>query len=547
LISAVAIAPILAIAVLALGSSGDTWQHLADHVLPGAIRRTLLLSVGVGAISLVVGTGTAWLVTMYQFPGRRQLTWLLLLPLAVPTYIVAFAYLELFDYSGSLQTALRGLFGWQSAANYWFPDVRSLGGAILVMSAVLYPYVYLTARANFLAQSVCVLEVSRTLGRGALASFRTVALPIARPALAAGVALVIMETLNDIGAVQFLGVSTLTVTIYDTWLDRGSIAGAAQIAVVMLLFVFGVLAGERALRRSRRFHHTTGRYRDLPQQRLRGIKGVCATLACALPILMGFLLPAVVLLGGALRQLASGATQAFWQSAMHSLSLSVAAAAIAVLFGVVLAYARRQSSSHLVQNAPTLAALGYAIPGTVLALGILVPLAGLDNLVDDLMRATFGISTGLLLSGTAFAIVLAYTIRFLAVSLGAVEAGFSGISRNIDAAARTLGATSGESLWKVQLPLLRPALGAAALLVFVDCMKELPATLLLRPFDFETLATHLFTLVSLYRYDEAGLAAIAIVATGLIPVLLLNRMIVTGRPGQSSQPRVAPAGGEAPF
>ena len=543
LISLIALLPLLAIALIALKPSGDTWPHLIANVLPGALRRTLLLMGGVGSLSLLIGTGTAWLVTMYRFPGRRYFQWLLLLPLAIPTYIIAYTYLEMLDYSGMVQTALRGLFGWRNARDYWFPDIRSLGGAILVMSAVLYPYVYITARASFVAQSVCVLEVSRTLGRNAAETFWQVALPLARPALAAGVALVLMETLNDIGAVEFFGVRTLTVAVYDTWLDRNSLAGAAQIACVMLLFVFALLIIERALRAGRRFHHTTGKYRDLRVDELHGWRGLLAMVACALPVLFGFLLPASVLLHDALVHVAAGLAPEFWEAALNSLMLAAAAAVLAVGFAVVLAYARRQTRSQLIQVASTLPAISYAIPGTVLAIGLLIPLAALDNFVDGLMRSLFGVSTGLVLSGTAFAIVLAYTIRFLAASLGAVEAGLSKVSRNIDAAARTLGASISEALVKVHLPLLRPALGAAALLVFVDSMKELPATLLLRPFNFDTLATQVFTLVSLYRYEEAGLSALTIVLVSLAPVLLLHGIIAGSRPGASTNQLAAAAAG----
>jgi iron(III) transport system permease protein len=530
-VSLIAVAPVIAIGALAAQSSGDTWPHLLANVLPGALRTTLLLMLGVGVLTLAIGTGTAWLVTMYRFPGSRQLTWLLLLPLAMPTYIIAFCFLELFDYSGAIQTPLREAFGWHSAKDYWFPDIRSLSGAIFVMSAVLYPYVYVTARASFLAQSICVLEVSRTLGRSAAATFWQVALPLARPALAAGVALALMETLNDIGAVEFFGVRTLTVAVYDTWLDRNSLAGAAQIACVMLVFVFALLLIERASRSGRRFHHTTGRYRRLPDETLQGASGMLATLACALPVLIGFVLPAGVLVRDALAHLAAGLAPEFWQAAKNSLLLAVAAAGLAVSFAAVLGYARRQTRSKLIHGLSAVASISYAVPGTVLAIGLLIPLASLDNSIDALMRSWFGIPTGLLFSGTAFAIVLAYAIRFLAASLGAVDAGLSKVSRNIDAAARTLGASVSEALWQVHLPLLRPALGAAALLVFVDSMKELPATLLLRPFNFDTLATQVFTLASLYRYEEAGLSALTIVATSLAPVLLLHGLIVAGRPG----------------
>jgi iron(III) transport system permease protein len=542
LIAIIAVLPLAALGVIALGSSGDTWPHLVSYVLPRAGRDTFLLMLGVGAATLVIGTGTAWLVTMYSFPGRKLFAWLLLLPLAVPTYIIAFSYLELFDYSGSLQSSLRQLFGWESARDYWFPQVRSLGGAIFVMSAVLYPYVYITARASFLAQSVCVLEVSRTLGRSGAATFFEVALPLARPALAAGVALALMETLNDIGAVEFLGVRTLTVAVYDTWLDRNSLSGAAQIACVMLAVVFALLFAERALRSGRRFHHTTGRYRHLPAERLGGISRALAALACSLPILFGFALPAALLMQSSFRRFTDAVTPEFWQAAMHSLAISAAAAAVAVGGALVLSYARRQTRSKLIRVLNVVPSVSYAVPGTVLAIGILIPLAMIDNGLDAMANEFFGIKLGLLLSGSVFAVVLACSIRFLAASLGAVEAGFGKISRNTDAAARTLGASAGELLRRVHLPMLRPALGAAALLVFVDSMKELPATLLLRPFNFDTLATQVFTLVSLYRYEEAALASLLIVATSLVPLFLLHGIIVTGRPGLASgSERPAPA------
>ncbi len=531
LITIVIGAPIAAIAVLAAGSSGDTWPHLISTVLPLAVARTLGLMAGVGIITLIVGTGTAWLVTMYRFPGRRFFEWMLLIPLAMPTYIIAFSYLELLDYSGTLQTSLRAMFGWQNAADYWFPDIRSLGGAIFVMSFVLYPYVYLTARASFLQQSVCALEVSRTLGRTAWGAFRSVAIPLARPALAVGVSLALMECLNDIGAVEFLGVNTLTVSIYTTWLERGSLTGAAQISCVMLLFVFTLIWIERAGRSGQRFHHTTGKYRHLPENHLSPLGQMFATLACALPLLIGFVIPVASLVSSAVDNIDQATQAAFWQAGKHSLLLAVAASALAVTFGVILAYARRATRSKLVHTMTNLAGIGYAVPGTVLAVGILVPLANFDNAVDAAFRSMFGISTGLVLSGSAFAIILAYSVRFLAISLGGIEAGLAKTSRNLDAAARTLGATVSQTLWRVHLPILTPALGAAALLVFVDSMKELPATLLLRPFNFDTLATHVYTLASLDQFEDAAPAALTIVIIGLAPVILIHRAIAAGRPG----------------
>jgi iron(III) transport system permease protein len=530
-VSLIVTAPLVAILILAMQSSGDTWPHLVSTVLPSSTLTTLLLMLGVGTLTLTIGTGTAWLVTMYRFPGRGLFEWLLLIPLAMPTYIIAFCYLELLDYSGTIQTALRAAFGWSNAADYWFPNIRSLGGAVFVMSFVLYPYVYLTARASFLQQSVCALEVSRTLGRTAWGAFRSVALPLARPALAAGVALALMECLNDIGAVEFLGVQTLTVSIYTTWLERSSLPGAAQISTVMLIFVLGLLAAERMARRKQMFHHTTGKYRLLPEEELGTGGKALAVLACALPILIGFALPVSVLADAAVANLAEGLEADFWRAAMHSLALALAAAAIAVIFGVILAYACRATRSKLVHAMTGLAGVGYAVPGTVLAVGILTPLATFDNSVDAVMRDLFGISTGLLLSGSAFAVILAYTVRFLAVSIGSIDAGFKKTSRSLDAASRTLGASVTQTLWQVHLPILTPVLGAAALLVFVDSMKELPATLLLRPFNFDTLATHVYTLASLDLFEDAALAALAIVAIGLAPVIFIHRAIAAGRPG----------------
>lgn len=523
--------PLLSIAATAMQSSGNTWPHLVSTVLPAATVTTLQLMLGVGVTTLLVGSGTAWLVTMYSFPGRRLLEWMLLIPLAMPTYIIAFCYIELLDYSGTVQTALREAFGWSSAADYWFPSIRSLGGGILVMSFVLYPYVYLTARASFLQQSVCALEVSRTLGRTAWGTFRSVALPLARPALAAGVTLALMETLNDIGAVEFLGIRTLTFSVYSTWLERGSLPGAAQISCVMLMFVFALLFVERTARRHQRFHHTTGRYRHLPQQELGRLGQALALLACAAPIVIGFVLPVSVLADSALSHLDKAAQAAFWESAMHSLLLSLSAAVLAVALGLVLAYACRVTRSRTIRGAATLAGVGYAVPGTVLAVGILVPLASFDNNLDALMRSVFGVSTGLLLSGSAAALVLAYTVRFLAISLGSIDAGLKKASPNLDAASRTMGANITQTLWQVHLPMLTPVLGAAGLLVFVDSMKELPATLLLRPFNFDTLATHVYTLASLDLFEEGALAALTIVAIGLAPVIFIHRAIAGGRPG----------------
>jgi iron(III) transport system permease protein len=530
-LAAVMALPLATIVVLSLDPSQSVWPHLMRTVLPGALVDTGLLLAGVGVLTLLIGTGTAWLTTMYRFPGRGLLDRLLVLPLAMPTYIVAYTYVELLDFSGPVQRALRTLFGWQTVKDYWFPEVRTLSGAILVLTMVLYPYVYLAARASFVQQSICVLEVARTLGRTSAGAFWSIALPLARPALAAGVALALMECLNDLGAVQYLGVSTLTVSIYVTWLQRSSLAGAAQIALVALLLVAVLLAAERAARGKSQFHHTTGRYRSIPFSDLEGWRGYTAAVCCALPVLLGFVAPFAVLLVQGLAHLSDAFAAGFWRATGNSVGVAAVAAATTVLVGLALAYARRLAPSLFVRAAVRSASLGYAMPGTVLALGLLIPLAALDNGIDAALRTHLGISSGLLLSGSLFVIVLAYTIRFLAVSLGALEAGFERLSPNLDAVARTLGETALSALWRVHMPLLVPALGAAALVVFVDAMKELPATLLLRPFNFETLATHVYSYAALEQFEHAALGALTIVAIGLVPVLLLHQAVAGGRAG----------------
>jgi iron(III) transport system permease protein len=533
LLAGIILLPIGTIVVLALSSEQNVWPHLLATVLPRALADTLILMAGVGALAGVLGTAAAWLVTMYRFPGRGLLDRLLVLPLAMPTYIVAYCYVELLDYSGPVQQALRALFGWQSARDYWFPEIRTLGGCVLVLASVLYPYVYLSARASFAQQSVCVLEVARTLGQTPFGAFQSVALPLARPALAAGVALALMECLNDLGAAQYLGVQTLTVSIYTTWLQRSNLAGAAQIALVALLLVLALLLSERVARGGARVHHTTGRYRAIPFSDLQGWRAYIVAAACAMPVIVGFILPLLVLLAQASTYLSEALMLGFWRAVRNSVTVAGAAAVSTVCAGLALVYARRLTANALVRAVVPIAGLGYALPGTVLALGLLLPLAAFDNAADSVLRSALGISSGLLLSGSLFIIVLAYTVRFLAIALGTLEAGFEKLSPNLDAVARTLGETALSSLRRVHVPLLIPALGAAALLVFVDGMKELPATLLLRPFNFETLATHAYSYAALEQFERAALGALTIVLIGLVPVLLLHQAVAGGRAGAS--------------
>ncbi|WP_083206254.1 ABC transporter permease [Stappia indica] len=523
LVAALTLLPIGALLVLAAQPTGDVWSHLIGTVLPRSLQTTFLLLLGVGLITFVVGTGTAWLVTMCRFPGRALFDWALLLPLAVPTYIIAYTYVEILTFTGPVQTLVREIFGFRTSREYWFPEIRSLGGAIFVMGFVLYPYVYLTTRASLLLQSASTLDVSRTLGAGPMRLFFRVALPLARPAIVVGISLALMECLNDIGAVTFFGVHTLSFSVYDTWVHRSSLAGAAQIACAMLALVFALLWMERRARKGQRFHTTSANYKTLPSYRLSGPRAWLATAACALPILIGFVFPAALLADYASRRLDDLFDPRLLSAMQNTLVLSVSAALLTVVIGVVLTYAHRVQASRTTQLFGRIASIGYAIPGTVLAVGILIPLANFDNFIDGIARSTFGFSTGLLLIGSGTALVYAYMVRFLAVSYGQIEGGFGKVTPHLDMAARTLGRSSGRILFQVHLPILRPVLLTALLLAFVDCMKELPATILLRPFNFETLATTVYNAASREAFGEGALPALLIVLVGLVPSILLAR------------------------
>jgi len=540
LIAAIVLSPVVALVAIAAQGSGDLWPHLFRYVLPNAIRDTGLLLLGVGAIVSVVGVGTAWLVATCRFPGRDLFDWALLLPLAVPTYIVAFAYLDVLHPLGPIQSGLRALLGIDDPRGLSLPDIRSIWGAALLLGFVLYPYVYLAARALFLMQTASALEVARTLGATRTATFFRVALPLARPAIVIGTTLALLEALNDIGASEFLGVRTFTVSIYSTWLNRSSLPGAAQIALVMLAAVIALVLAERWARRKQRFSGGGRRAHPPSPVELGGLAAAGAFLACLLPILIGFLVPATHLAVEAWSRVSLfGLSPQLLIEARNSVGFAAAATVIALFIGVVLAYAARLDRSGMATAATRVASLGYAIPGTVLAVGLLMPLATFDNAIDAASRQLFGVGTGLIVSGSGAALVLAYVIRFLAISAGGVEAGFAKIPTSLDAAARSLGESAFGTVRRVHLPLLSPALGAAAILVFVDCMKELPATLLLRPFGFETLATHIYAEASRGTYEDGAVAALLIVLVGLGPVVLLARMsrpllVLTGRTNGSA-------------
>jgi iron(III) transport system permease protein len=525
--------PLIAVATIALTPAPEIWRHLYNTVLFGYVERTVMLIGGIGLGTFVIGTGTAWLVTMCRFPGRGLFNWALVLPLAVPTYILAFVFTDQLEYAGAVQGTLREIFGWRDRQDYWFPEIRSMGGAVTVMTLVLYPYVYLLARAAFLEQSVCVLEVSRTLGKTAWQSFWNVALPLARPAIVVGMTLAMMEALNDFGTVDFFGVKTFTAGIYDVWLNMDNISGAAQLASVLMIFVVVLVVMERMARRGQRYHHTSSKIQALPSYRLSGVKAALAAVFCALPILLGFVLPASVLLSYAVVFFDVTLKANYLTITLNSISLSLGAAVIAVAIGLVLAYGLRMGSGPLPRAAVRFASIGYAVPGAVLAIGVIVPMAGLDNAIDAFSERAFGVSTGLLFSGTVIAILYGYLARFLALSFGTVEAGLGKVSRNMDGAARTLGANPFQTMSRVHFPLLRTSLLTAGLLVFVDCMKELPITIILRPFGYDTLATFVFQYASDELFEESALGALTIVAAGLIPVVILALTTLRSRPGHA--------------
>ena len=530
LIAGLVALPVITVLAHVFVPTGEVWSHLYQTVLRGYVLNTLGLMLGVGFGTLLIGVGTAWLVVMCRFPGRRIFEWALLLPLAVPTYVIAYAYTDFLQFAGPVQSWLREVFEW-GRDDYWFPNVRSLGGAIVLMSLVLYPYVYLLTRAAFMEQSVCALEVGRTLGRGPWRLFSSVAVPLARPAIVGGVALALMEALNDFGAVQFFGVDTFTTGIFRTWFGLGEPAAAAQLAACLLMFVLVLLLLERFSRRSARFHHTTGRYRELPQYRLRPARATVAFLACALPILVGFLVPAGLLLEMHFRVGDPLMGTRFWEFAWNSLRLATVASVVAVGLAVVIGYGVRLKPRALTRAAARIASVGYAIPGSVIAVGILIPLGWLDQQINLFSRDRFGVMPGLILTGTMVVLVYAYVVRFLAVSFNTVEASLTKVTPNMDAASRTLGKSPGRTLTLVHLPVMRSSLLAAGILVFVDVMKELPATIILRPFDFDTLAVRAFDLASDERLAQAATSSLGIVAVGIVPVILLSIAMRKSRPG----------------
>lgn len=525
--SAMLIALLLSLPVLVIGAylfAGDTrvWSHLVNTVLADYVTNSLLLVLGVASGSLLLGVPSAWLTSVCRFPGRRVLSWALLLPLAVPAYIIAYTYTGLLDFAGPVQTAIRDWTG-LGYGEYWFFEMRTLGGAIVMLSLVLYPYVYLMSRAAFLEQSANTLEVSRTLGYSYRKSFFKLALPMARPAIVAGLTLALMETLADYGTVQYFGVTTFTTGIFRTFYGFGDSSAAAQLSAVLLSFVALLILVERYSRRKIRYH-ATGVHRSHHGIHLRGIKGWLALIWCVFPVLFGFIIPAGQLLIWAVFE-ANTSWSTFLSLSWNSFYLAALAAIFAVFLALLLAYAERLSLGRRVRAAVSVAGLGYALPGTIVAIGIIIPFAWLDHKLIDWLDKAFDLKVGLILSGTLFALLFAYTVRFMAVSLGAVQSGLGKVKPSIDSAGRSLGLSPTQVLRQVHVPLMRSSVLTAILIVFVDVLKELPATLILRPFNFNTLAVRAFELASDERLVDAAPASMMIVVVGLLPVILLSRSI----------------------
>lgn len=517
--------PVLALVFSAFSADGDLFRHLADTVLPAYLGNTLGLVIGVVLLSLLFGVPTAWLVAMCQVPGRRALQWALMLPMAMPSYIVAYVYTDLLDYSGPLQAGLRTLFDWQSPADYWFPAIRSLGGAAWVLALVLFPYVYLLTRASFLEQSVSLIHSSRLLGCTPWQSFHRLSLPLARPAIMVAVSLVAMETLADFATVHFFAINTLTTAVYDTWLGYGSLATAAKLSCLMLLAVVLLIAMERRSRqRQQVFQKSMGHEQPL-RYPLKGMRRWLAAIWCWGLVLAGFGLPFVILLDYGVRYFELSWTPEFVRFAGNSLLISALTALLAMGIALLLGFFRRLDGGVKSLLPLRIAAMGYAMPGTVLAIGVLVPLTALDFGINDLAEWLDRQGPGLLLTGTLTAIVFGYLVRFVAIAIGSVESSMGKISPSLDMAARSLGQGDGGMLRRVHLPLVRRGLFAGAMLVFIESMKELPAALLLRPFNFDTLATHVYQFVSDEMLERGALGAIVIVLVGLLPLIWVNRSL----------------------
>ena len=524
------LAPIAAVVFNVFLPSEATWPHLLSTVLPEYIWNTLLLISLVAVGVIFFGVSAAWLVTAYRFPGQRFLEWALILPLAMPAYVMAYAYTDWLQAAGPVQALLRDLTGWK-VREYWFPEIRSLPGAAAMLSFALYPYVYLLARNAFLEQSRTTMEAARLAGHGAWGRFWRVALPLARTGIVAGTALALMEALADFGTVSYFAVNTFTAGIYRAWLSLGDPVAAGQLATCLLVFVLLMLSLERRHRGGARY---AAKRTPMPPQPLRGGAAAAAWITCAVPVTFGFFVPAAVLIKLAAADPLARFSARIYGLVMNTFTLAGVAALAAVIVALLLAYAARTVKHPLVHGANRLAVLGYALPGAVIAVGILLPLGKFDNALAAWMQEQFGIKTGLLLTGSMAALIYAYVVRFLAVAFQTVEAGLTRVTLSMDDAARSLGLSPAHTMARVHVPIMWGSLATAALLVFVDVMKELPATFAMRPFNFDTLAVEAYNLAKDERIAEAAVPSLVMVGIALLPLILLSRQIARSSLNKSS-------------
>ncbi|KIC24148.1 MULTISPECIES: ABC transporter permease [unclassified Leisingera] len=516
--------PMVAVALAAAFGGTETISHLAGTVLPGYSLTTLALVALVALGTFAIGTGAAWLVTMTRFPGARLLEVALVLPLAFPAYVLAYAYTHILDHPGIVQSTLREVTGW-GPRDYWFPEIRSTGGAAAMLVLVLYPYVYLLARAAFMQQSAGAFLAARALGKNSWQAFWLVSLPMARPAIASGVLLAVMETIADFGTVSYFGVQTFATGIYTSWFSLGDRGGAAQLALCLLGFALTLAVVERATRGRAKYHHAGKHHSQMAPAELGGIKAAIAVFFCAVPVVLGFLLPVAVLFAMSFDSEQNLFSRRYIDFTTNSITLATAAAVLTVAAAVCLGFYQRLRPGRLSATAAYFARLGYAVPGGVIAVGLIVPFAAFDNALDAWMREAFGIRTGLLVTGSIWLLVAAYGVRFMAAALGAYEGGQATMHSNMDAAARSLGQGPMGMLRRVHLPILTPSLLTALLIVFVDVMKELPATLIMRPFNFDTLAVQAHRLAADERLEGAAVPSLVIMAVGLLPVILICRQV----------------------
>ena len=523
LIAFIFIFPIASIVWLSFSVETLHWRHLMSTVLPRYLTNSLVLMAGVGFVSLFLGTSLAYLVTNIKFPGAKVIKYALFLPLTMPSFIAAYAWVELLEYAGPLQTSLRATMGWTSARDYWFPDIRSRFGAILVLSFALYPYVYLLARSAFRELPLSGHDVARSLGLGHVRQFWRISLPQARPAIVAGTAIVMMETLNDFGTVDFFAVQTLTTGIFSLWLESYNTGGAAQLALFAVVIVAALLFLERLGRRNARFNKSGRQLARVKPQRVSNLMSSLALLFCLVPIFIGFIIPLFVLVRPTLNDINLWTDIELWSAAGHSLLLGFISATLVVFLSMIMVLGLKDNKTLLGKYIPTVSTLGYAFPGAVLGLGILIPLATLDNWAADKIYFMTAVDPGLLLTGTAAALVIAYCVRFFAIGVGASEAGLAAITPSVPHVAQSLGLGRSSLVWRIYQPLMRGSLASAMVLVFVDTVKELPATLLLRPFNFETLSTHTYGQATLENFNATAPPALLMIGLSFGAIIVLAK------------------------